>query len=311
MFYFRFNIDRYQSLIQKLKILDTATGTISIKDEKVDSCEIILKFLKKVEADTGVVIFGCGGCLNDLIEVPFDACSVDIESKKLNEVKMVKYILETYSKQPIYQDKSIEDFGIHIEFCKNVPNAEENKIFTNFMEENNLQYITEDLLWKNMTDAKKAKKFNEFLVRINARSKELIIIDPYLFCDDSDMYCDLLVKIFKLSHVKSIIVITDNANHHFLQSSLGKVKTRLAIAPYFESNALLGQYKDEQGNNPIPIDIKYIAKFHDRFWIADRKKGICCGTSFNGVGKKISSINQLPDDDVKDILQELANSRLI
>ena len=275
MFYFQFNIDRYQSPIKKVENLDKVANTTSIKYEKIDSEEIISKFLEKVKTYTGVVTFGYGGILNNLIDVPFDAYSIDLESKKLDEAKMVKYILETYSKKPIYQDKSIEDLGIHIEFYQNIPNAEEDKIFTNYLEDNNLQCLTEDLLWKNMTDAEKAQKFNKFLFKINARSKELIIVDPYLFCDNSDVYCNLLTKIFKLSHVKSIIVITDNANHHFLQSSLDKVKAYLAIEPYFESNELLGQYKDEKSIIPIPIKIKYTANFHDRFWIVDRKNGIC------------------------------------
>lgn len=311
MLYFRFNTDNYQPPVVKVEVIDTDTNTTSEHFEEVDAIDIILKFVQKLGKDTGLEVFGFSGALNDLIGLPFDAYSVDIEGKKIDKIKIVKYILETYSKEPVYCNKSIEELGIRPEICKYISNKEEDRIFTAYMKGNNLQYITEALLWKNMADSQKAQSFNEYLLKIDARSKELIVVDPYLFCDDTDAYCDLLVKIFKLAHVNTIIVITNNAPRHYLQSSENKIKTRLTTAPYFEANNLLGEYKDEQSATPITLQVKFSADFHDRFWIADRKKGLCCGTSFNGVGKKISCINLLPDDDVTDIVQNLTSNGLI
>lgn len=51
--------------------------------------------------------------------------------------------------------------------------------------------------------------------------------------------------------------------------------------------------------------------FHDRFWIANRKKGFYTATSFNGIGKRISLINLLTDDDVEEIVKEICNQSLI
>ena len=65
------------------------------------------------------------------------------------------------------------------------------------------------------------------------------------------------------------------------------------------SNVLLGEHKNEVRNTPIPIQVKFTADFHDRFWIAGRSKGLCCGTSFNGVGKRISCINTLSEGQEK------------
>ena len=53
------------------------------------------------------------------------------------------------------------------------------------------------------------------------------------------------------------------------------------------------------------IKIKYSYDFHDRFWIADRKKGFYTGTSINGIGKRISLINLLSEEDVEIIIDEL------
>jgi hypothetical protein len=61
----------------------------------------------------------------------------------------------------------------------------------------------------------------------------------------------------------------------------------------------------------MSIKVKYSNDFHDRFWIANRNKGFCTGTSLNGVGKKISLINEIADEDVKDIIAELESRDLI
>jgi len=53
------------------------------------------------------------------------------------------------------------------------------------------------------------------------------------------------------------------------------------------------------------IKVHLTDKFHDRFWICNSGKGFISGTLFNGVGKKISSINYLDENDVKDILKLL------
>ncbi|OOE39103.1 hypothetical protein BZG06_15875, partial [Salinivibrio kushneri] len=46
--------------------------------------------------------------------------------------------------------------------------------------------------------------------------------------------------------------------------------------------------------------------FHDRFWINPvNQKGLIVGTSINGIGKKISLVDKLQDQDVEVILNEL------
>ncbi len=74
---------------------------------------------------------------------------------------------------------------------------------------------------------------------------------------------------------------------------------------------MLLEFEDEVSANPICIEVKDTDEFHDRFCIADRRKGFFVGTYFNGIGKRISSINMLPDEDVADIMTELQNSGLL
>lgn len=59
------------------------------------------------------------------------------------------------------------------------------------------------------------------------------------------------------------------------------------------------------------IEVRYTDDFHDRFWISNRKKGFYTGTSFNGIGKRISLINLLSEDDVTEIIEELHNQNLV
>ena len=47
--------------------------------------------------------------------------------------------------------------------------------------------------------------------------------------------------------------------------------------------------------------IKYTTAFHDRFWIADKTRGVFVGTSLNGIGKRYSIADYLREEDVREI----------
>jgi hypothetical protein len=47
-------------------------------------------------------------------------------------------------------------------------------------------------------------------------------------------------------------------------------------------------------------------KFHDRFWIADRSRGLFVGTSFNGIGVRYALVDYMEASDVADIVAALA-----
>lgn len=201
----------------------------------------------------------------------------------------LKYALSEYAKLPIKElgNKSLNDIGIEIEFCKRVLNHEIEEKLKKYMQENNLQYMTEEVLWRNMTDDEKAKKFSKSLLSINSEGNELIIVDPYFFSSCQNAYCDLLASILNRSKAKTIIIITDKKNYN--KKSFNKISTKTNMT----------------------LNIKYSNYFHDRLWIAGRKKGFYTGTSFNGIGKKISLLNMLPEDDVKVIVDELITQSII
>ena len=250
--------------------------------------EIESYFFNKLTTELGLKISGIGTALYDVLGVPIDSFGVDDEIIG-NCDGVLKYIFEEYSKLPIEKldNKSLRDLGIKIDFCKRINNNDIEKLINNYMRQEKLSYITEEVLWKKMNDKQKAEKFSLYFSEISSEGNELIIVDPYLFKDDSDEYCNLLASIINSAKARSVIVVTEKKNYKKL--SYNKINDKIGHT----------------------MEIKYNSEFHDRFWIADRKKGFYTGTSLNGIGKKISLINFLSSDDVTEIVSELHHKDVI
>lgn len=148
------------------------------------------------------------------------------------------------------------------------------------MSNNNQEVLLEEVIWKNMKDEEKVKKFTEYIAKIGGVKGDLLIIDPYLFCKNSkDDYKKLLQNILIQSQCRSLKIITDKSNYDesFFRETEKVINKSIQL-----------------------IDTR---DFHDRFWIANECKGFISGTSLNGVGKKYSSINIMDEEDVKDIIK--------
>ena len=143
------------------------------------------------------------------------------------------------------------------------------------------------MLWKNLSREQKIEKFSRFFLEISSEGKELIIVDPYLLKDWRDEYCDMVSSVINNAKAESVIIMTENRNCTI--QSCDKIRERVNCR----------------------IEIRYTDDFHDRFWISGRKKGFYTGTSFNGIGNKISLINLLSENDVAEIVEELHQYSLI
>jgi hypothetical protein len=51
--------------------------------------------------------------------------------------------------------------------------------------------------------------------------------------------------------------------------------------------------------------------FHDRFWIADRQRGLLVGTSLNGLGRRYALIDYMRETDVRDVVEALVSECLL
>lgn len=294
MLNFRFNIDNFKGFKQEQEISEYK-GEIQIKPTRKEIVDIGLGqiqsyFFKKLEDELNLSEIGLIGMLHDILDIPTDFLCLDDE-KTGNLDGAIKYVFSQYINMPIEEldNNSLSDLGISIEFGERILNADIGQKVYNYMEKNNVEVFTEELLYKNMNDKQKAQKFTQYLNYIESENSELIVIDPYLFtkANNNSSYCNLLGDIFNLSKAKSILIITDKNNYY--QNSFGNIVKLTNIS----------------------LKVVYSNDFHDRFWISKRSKGFCTGTSLNGIGKRFSLIQMIEADDIQDIVSELINLNLI
>lgn len=149
-----------------------------------------------------------------------------------------------------------------------------------FDEISKLKVLHEEVLWKNMTMDERTSKILDYLKLIGGISGELLIVDPYMFCYKAEKeYKEMVKSVFCKCGCERIQIITDKNkfDETFCKEIRQSVNTKLEV--YFSDD------------------------FHDRFWIANEKKGFLMGTSLNGIGKKYTSIVMLNEEDVREIVR--------
>lgn len=160
------------------------------------------------------------------------------------------------------------------------PTTEEiNKHFNN----GNVELLLEKVIWKNLEQSEKIETLSNYLEDIEAENGDLTIIDPYLFPKKSnDSYEDFIIGVLNSINLKSIQFITSKGNHN---------------------QDLFNNIKDKCNCKNINLD--FTDDYHDRLWIANRRKAFIMGTSLNGLGKKISLIDFINEEDLQDIIKDL------
>lgn len=129
------------------------------------------------------------------------------------------------------------------------------------------------------------------LLRLKPES-ELIITDPYFFTSarrsDAEVYAASVARVVVplLDGNVSLTVISDRA--------VGHADVERAV-----QGAL------REGGWGLEIRMVYSNEFHDRFWIADRSRGLVMGTSLNKIGGKVFFVDSLTGEDVSAVLLEL------
>lgn len=121
---------------------------------------------------------------------------------------------------------------------------------------------------------------------------ELIITDPYLFTGgrkhDSQRYAASVARMLEPAltqglRIKALVGATGN-----------NATVRSAVLDNLYA----------RGQN-LEIDVVEVEDFHDRFWIADRNRGLIFGASLNKIGSRIFFVDELSDADVKAVLAEV------
>lgn len=122
---------------------------------------------------------------------------------------------------------------------------------------------------------------------------ELLIVDPYLFTKsrrkDAAKYAETVARLITPLLTSPVVVrmITSAETSH----------------PEVEEAVLSRLTTASSGSRLV---VAYSEDFHDRFWIADRHRGLVVGTSLNRIGSKIFLVDELRSSDVASVLDAVA-----
>jgi hypothetical protein len=122
------------------------------------------------------------------------------------------------------------------------------------------------------------------------------VVDRFLFPDEKQCpsdYLDTLVQVLEptVRRVKELLVVTEKRHNARLRSAL---EQRLkALSPGCRFRHCCSE------------------SFHDRFWIADRARGLFVGASLNGLGRRYALVDKLAADDVREIVAALESEGLL
>lgn len=121
---------------------------------------------------------------------------------------------------------------------------------------------------------------------------DLIITDPYLFTSsrkrDSNDYATAVVGMIAPALAKGLCITA------IVCPSGNDDTVRTAVLEQLHAR---GQHLD--------ITVMESQDFHDRFWIADRARGLVVGTSLNKIGSRIFFVDELSESDVADVVSEV------
>ena len=125
-------------------------------------------------------------------------------------------------------------------------------------------------------------------------TQEFLIVDPYLFpqIKSSDYFAELLSLLEPIAiSVKRFVLVT-SAKHdpqlfELLKTNLNKT---------YPNCELIHKLSD---------------RYHDRFWIADKSRGLFVGASLNGIGRRYAIADYLESTDTKAVVDDLTSQGLI
>jgi hypothetical protein len=129
------------------------------------------------------------------------------------------------------------------------------------------------------------------MLRQIAPTEELTIVDRYLFPKGCSECLDMLTSLLSpvLPGGARLVLVTSRNCDAGLVTGL---RERCKISK-------------------VEVDLRLSENFHDRFWIADRIRGLFVGTSLNGLGKRYALADYIAEDDVKAIVETLAVEGLL
>jgi len=131
------------------------------------------------------------------------------------------------------------------------------------------------------------KELRDFTVE----AEDLIIVDPYVFSGPAERASNIAEDFKRTARVGGKWL----KRIHFIYDSSTKCTTKTVKA------AISHVLKDSS----VKMSSRPSNLMHDRVWIADRKRALVVGTSFNGLGGRVAFLLPLPDPDLQVLLEFL------
>jgi hypothetical protein len=129
-----------------------------------------------------------------------------------------------------------------------------------------------------------------------ADAEALIIVDPYVFSGPADRATEIADEFKRTARVGGKWL----KRIHFVYDASTKCTTKTV------KTAISKVLKDAS----IKVTSRASSVMHDRVWIADRKRALVVGTSFNGLGSRAAFLLPLPDPDLQALLEFLDENSL-
>ena len=129
-----------------------------------------------------------------------------------------------------------------------------------------------------------------------APGSDFTIVDRFLFPDTEHCpgdYLDTLLEVLEpvVSRSQQLLVVTSPNHNADLRKDL--------------EHRLRASYPSCRFRHSCS------ESFHDRFWIADRARGLFVGTSPNGLGLRYALVDYLASDDVREVMAALESEGLL
>ena len=155
----------------------------------------------------------------------------------------------------------------------------------------NVQSFPIDFTDENTFISKPGEKSEDVIGRfpeIGSDRKTVVVTDPYLFWQKDDDYKIILIKALNRLNAATIIYCS---HQHPDRNLFTEIQGALCNCS---------------------LDYKKLERCHDRFWYCvETRRGFSTGTSLNGIGKKICSVDVLSDETNADFYQMLIDQGVI
>jgi hypothetical protein len=205
----------------------------------------------------------------------------------------LKIIRKQHNEEPFELPIIFQKYLCLHSFCNLKPKELlQNECRFSHMTDTNLEMLVKPLSNLHVSKELGLKEIRDF----TKDCTELIVIDPYLYGGSSEV---------------SQAYVDDFAKSARINGKNLKKLTLIYSSKHGNTAEIKNEIKKLAKVNKINLISKDTDKIHDRIWIKDLKTGITVGTSLGSIGKRLCFILELPEYDLKALIEFLRLEKLM